>query len=429
MKAGSNLRDALLILGLIVIVGGVFAWLGAPPTIQLLINAGCYALLALGLNVQWGYGGQFNFGILGFVMLGGYGVVITSYPLNGAFWGSDAPRMLVGAALAATIGALLIVLATRADRIGIRGRFKTFLVVVAWAIAYIAFRSQIDPAATEIEKTAGFIGGLGLPVYLGWVVGGIIAGAVAYLIGKAVLGLRTDYLAIATIGIAEIIRALLKNADWLTRGTLTVSPLPWPVPTALETGIANPYEALTVSRAMFLSLLVVIIFIIFVLLQRIYNGPWGRMMRAIRDNHTAAEAMGKDVKARQIELFIFGAVLMGLGGALMVTYYQLFDPAGYLPVNHTFIVWVMVIVGGAGSNIGAMFGAVLIIVAWTMSEPLSRVVFFKLDEWFVALGWGSIPDIDARAAQMRVFVLGLVITLALRYAPRGLIPERIRHHE
>lgn len=426
---GSNLRDGLLILGLAVIVACVFLWLGAPGAIQILVVAGCYALFALGLNVQWGYGGQFNFGILGFVMLGGYGVVVASYPLNGAFWASEGPHMLVGAALAAAIGALLIVLASRADRIGITGKFKTTLVVLAWAVAYVGYRSQIDPAATEIEATAGFIGGLGLPVLLGWVVGGIFAGAVAYLIGKACLGLRTDYLAIATIGIAEIIRALLKNADWLTRGTLTVSPIPWPVPTALETGIANSYDALTFARGTFLSIVVVVVFLVFLLLQRIYNGPWGRMMRSIRDNHVAAEAMGKDVKGRQLELFIFGSVLMGIGGAIMVTYYQLFDPGGYLPVNHTFVIWVMVIVGGAGSNVGAMFGAVLIIISWNLSEPLSRLAFVKIDEWMQALGLGAIPEIDSRAAQMRVFVLGLVITLALRYAPRGLIPERIRHHQ
>jgi branched-chain amino acid transport system permease protein len=121
-------------------------------------------------------------------------------------------------------------------------------------------------------------------------------------------------------------------------------------------------------------------------------------------------------------------VLMGVGGAVLSTYTQLFDPGGYMPITHTFVVWVMVIVGGAGNNLGALFGGVLIIIAWNMSEPLSRLAFQQVDQLSQSLGWGAIPDLDARSLQMRVFLLGLVITFALRYAPKGLIPERIRSH-
>ncbi len=147
---------------------------------------------------------------------------------------------------------MLIVAASNAHRVGIRGKARVALIVLAWAIAYIGYRSQIDPAATFIEANVGFVGGLGLPVELSWLVGGLLAGGVAWLIGNVCLGLRSDYLAIATIGIAEIIRAFLKNMDWLTRGTLTVSPLPWPVPTALDTGIGDRTLALIASRSLFL---------------------------------------------------------------------------------------------------------------------------------------------------------------------------------
>jgi branched-chain amino acid transport system permease protein len=384
-----------------------------------------YALVALGLNVQWGYGGQFNFAVMGLLMLGGYAVVAASYPLNDKFWNSEGPAMLGGAIIAAVLGAVLVIAAHQVHRLGIRGKTKAAIVVIAWAIAYFGYRSQIDPATTFIEAKAGFIGGAGLPVLVGWAFGGVLAAIVAYVIGKISLGLRTDYLAIATIGISEIIRAFLKNMDWLTRGTLTVSPLPWPVPLPLETGIANPSLALLAARSMFLSVVVVLVAIIFLLLQRAYNGPWGRMMRAIRDDHVAAEAMGKDVKARQLQIFVLGAVLIGIAGAIMSTYPQLYDPAGYQPINHTFIVWVMLIVGGAGNNLGAIFGAVLIIIVWNISEPLSVALFQTLDDALRTLGWGSIPDVQSRALQMRVFFLGLVIVLALRYAPRGLIPERL----
>ena len=432
MSATPNLRDGLLIAGLGALIAVVFFWFGPVVTVQLLVSAVTYGLIALGLNVQWGYGGQFNFGVMGFLMLGGYAVVLTSYPINDAFWGSDGPALLGRAIVAAVIGLLLILGAHRVDRIGITGAAKGFIVVVAWAVAYVGYRSQIDPATVLIEAEAGFIGGFGLPVLLSWIVGGVIAGAVAFLIGKAVLGLRTDYLAIATIGIAEIIRALLKNMDWLTRGTLTVSPLPWPVPAPLDLlamGVDDNRMALLFARSFFLSVVVVAIAIIFLLLQRAYAGPWGRMMRAIRDNYVAAESMGKDVKGRQVELFVLGAVLIGIGGAMMTTYVQLYDPAGYQPINHTFIVWVMVIVGGAGNNLGALFGGVLIIIAWNISEPLSLLLFQWLDAAGQAIGLPAIPDVGSRALQMRVFFLGLVIVLALRYAPRGLIPERVRKRD
>jgi branched-chain amino acid transport system permease protein len=418
-------RDGLLLAALAAATFGIFLWFGGPVTVQLLVSAATYALVALGLNVQWGYGGQFNFAVMGLLMLGGYAVVAASYPLNPLFWDSDGPMMLGGAIIAAVVGAALVIAAHQAHRIGIRGKAKGLLVVLAWAVAYIAYRAEIDPATTLIEAKAGFVGGVGLPVLVGWAFGGVLAAVVAYVIGKICLGLRTDYLAIATIGISEIIRAFLKNMDWLTRGTLTVSPLPWPVPLPLDTGISDPSLGLLTARAMFLSVVVILVAIIFLLLQRAYHGPWGRMMRAIRDDPVAAAAMGKDVKARQLQVFVLGAVLIGIAGAVMSTYPQLYDPAGYQPINHTFIVWVMLIVGGAGNNLGAMFGAVLIILAWNVSEPLSLAVFQTLDDTLRNLGWGSIPDVQSRALQMRVFFLGALIVVALRYAPRGLIPERL----
>ena len=429
MTSSANLRDGLLFAGLGIIILAVFWFLGPAAAIQLMVSAVIYALVTLGLNVHWGYGGQFNFAVMGFLMLGGYAVVLTSYPLNMDFWNSDGPMLLGRAAIAAIVGAIIIVAAHNAHRIGIRGRAKVILLIIAWFVAYVAYRSEIDPATTYIEAGAGFVGGLGLPIELAWLVGGVIAGGVAYLIGYVCLGLKPDYLAIATIGISEIIRAFLKNMDWLTRGTLTVSPLPWPVPTALETGVSDTSLALMVSRSLFLAVTVVATAIIFFLLQRAYGGAWGRMMRAIRDSDVAAESMGKNVKARQIELFVLGAVLIGIGGALMTTYVQIYDPGGYQPINHTFIVWVMVIVGGAGNNIGALFGGVLIILAWNMSAPLSLLAFQWVDMGLQALGLPAIPDVDSRALQMRVFILGLVIVLALRYAPKGLIPERIRRED
>ncbi|WP_027835970.1 branched-chain amino acid ABC transporter permease [Maritalea myrionectae] len=422
-------RDAMLFLALGVFLLAIAVWQQIPTTLFMLVTASAYALIALGLNVQWGYAGLFNFGVMGFLMVGGVAVTFVSYPINEAFWASDGPFMLFKALLAAIFGGVLVYLATNSQRFGIKGKLRTFLIVVSWATAYIVYRSQIDPAARLIEDEAGFIGGLGLPVVLGWLFGGVLAGAIAYIVGRICLGLRTDYLAIATIGISEIIRALVKNMDWFTRGTLTVSPLPWPTPSPADivaSGLEDATMSTVLARVGFLSLTVLMIAVIFYFLQKAYEGPWGRMMRAIRDNNVSATAIGKNVTKRELEVFILGSILMGIGGAILASFSQILDPSGYQPINHTFIVWVMIIVGGAGNNYGALFGGVFIYIVWTVSEPASVLLFGYISDFSEGAGIGAIPNIESRALQMRVFVLGLVITFALRYFPQGVIPERIR---
>ncbi len=425
----SPLRRGLLLFAamfiMVVVIGLVQ---GTASILLILTQATGFALIALGLNIQWGYGGLFNFAIMGFLMVGGASTVFLSYPVNMAFWESDGPMMLGRALIAFLIGVALVMLARRSDRIGITGKWKTTLVVLAWFAGYIIYRTQIDPAAAYIESTAGFVGGLGLHPVLGWAFGGLVSAVIAFYIGKISLGLRTDYLAIATIGISEILRALIKNMDWLTRGTMTVSPMPWPTPLPQQlqaAGLSIP-DSFIYARLMFLGIAVLFLVIAFVLVQRVYGGPWGRMMRAIRDNHISAASMGKDVTGRQLELFVFGSILMGIGGAILATFTQIFDPSGYQPINHTFMIWVMVIVGGAGNNWGVVLGAFLIYIVWVISDPLAQLIFLNLSQLTSNIGWGAIPEIDSRALQMRVFVLGVVITIALRYAPKGLLPEVVK---
>ncbi len=242
------------------------------------------------------------------------------------------------------------------------------------------------------------------------------------------LGLRTDYLAIATIGIAEIIKALIKNMDWLTRGTQTVSPVPWPTPLPQQWQLwgYSINESFILGRLSFLAVTAAIFILAFFLVQRAYRGPWGRMMRAIRDNFTAAGSMGKNVKSRQIEIFVLGSVLMGIGGAILVSFNQILDPSGFQPINHTFLIWVMVIVGGAGNNWGVIVGTMLIYVIFIVADPIAQFFLLNLSHWTESIGWGAIPEIDSRSLQMRVFVIGLVIWLTLRFAPKGLLPEVVR---
>lgn len=421
-------RTLILFLGLFALFAVVGWLLGAASISLLLVQSFAYALIALGLNIQWGYGGLFNFGIMGMLMIGGAAVTFISYPINAQFWGSDGPLMLGKALAAFAFGFALVYGARQLHRVGVTGKLKTALVILAWIISYCVYRSQIDPAAAYIEANAGWIGGLGLHPVLGWIFGGVLAAGVAYIVGRICLGLRTDYLAIATIGISEIIRALLKNMDWLTRGTLTVSPIAWPVPGPqdLQADGVPIADSFLLARLGFLALVLVILALAFLLIQRAYGGPWGRMMRAIRDNFVAAGSMGKNVKSRQLQIFVLGSVLMGIGGGILVSFQQIYDPGSYQPINHTFLIWVMVIVGGAGNNWGAVFGALLIYLTWMVSDPVSQWLFNGISDWSTHIGWGAIPEIQSRASQMRVFVLGVVITIALRYAPRGLIPEMVR---
>ncbi|MEP7241480.1 MAG: branched-chain amino acid ABC transporter permease [Devosia sp.] len=400
-------------------------WQGTANLTLILCQSAAYALIALGLNIQFGFGGLFNFAILGLLAVGGFTTVFISYPVNAPFWSSDGP-MLLGRALGVLIaGGVLVWLARR---IGMRDPWHSVLVGLCWFVAYVAYRSQIDPAADYIEHTSGWVGGLGLNPLLGWALGGVLAGIVAYFVGRVALGLRTDYLAIATIGIGEIIRTFIKNMDWLTRGTLTVSPIPWPVPLPQDLqAVGVPIgTSFVYSRLAFLGVAVVIVLAVIVLIARAYAGPWGRMMRAIRDNHIAAGSMGKNVTRRQLEVFVLGSIPMGIGGAMLTTFAQIFDPSSYQSVNHNFMPWVMVIVGGTGNSLGVILGVLLIYVIWIVSDPASQFVLLNLSALFQHIGWGAIPEIDSRSVQMRVFVLGIVIWLALRFAPRGLLPEIIR---
>ena len=412
-------RETILISLSAVLVMLVFMSFGAAFGLRMMAEIACFSIIALGLSIQWGYAGLFNAGIMGFIALAAFISMLVSFPVNEAFRESGYAGQLFWVFFKLFIGIAIIWGIAKFPLLQDRVKLRRLLMLIAIAVTYLSFMQNLEPVARGIETSAGFIGGLGLPVWMGWLAGGIVAGVLAWFVGHICLGLRSDYLAIATLGIAEIIKAILKNADWLTRGTLTVSPLPWPVATPGEIGFIA-------SRALYLTVTVVIIALILWLLQRAYNAPWGRMIRAIRDNELSSAAMGKDVNGRRLEVFMFGSVLMGIGGAALITFNSIFDPSGFLPLHHTFLIWVMVILGGAGNNIGTMLGAVIVYIVWVVSEPTTLVVFEAIKyiglEWF---DWQAPNDFDSRALQMRVFLIGLTITLVLRYAPKGLLPEKI----
>jgi branched-chain amino acid transport system permease protein len=269
-----------------------------------------------------------------------------------------------------------------------------------------------------------------LPILLAWLVGGLLAAAAAWVIARIALGLRSDYLAIATLGISEIIIAMLKNEGWLTRGVLNVTGLPSPVPTVKELQIEpyslEPDASLIVNKLLFVAVIAVFLLLFLWLAHRALHSPWGRMMRAIRDNEEAANAMGKNVVRRHRQVFILGSFLLGVGGAMLATNVLQFEPAGYQPLRYTFLIWVMVIVGGSGNNLGSVVGGLLIWFAWIQAEPVASWLFALLGSGLPEEGGDLAILLAERAPQMRTLIMGLALLLVLRFAPRGIWPEALQ---
>ena len=296
--------------------------------ISLLTMGGIYAVLTLGLNVQWGFAGLFNAGIAGFLAIGLYTTAILT----------TAPE-------------------------------------------------------------ASHIGGLQLPYVVSFAAAMAISGIIAYLIGKVCLRLRSDYLAIATIGIAEILRLIFKNETWATNGPRGIAQIPKPFETLPE-----PWNQLA-----FMGLVIAIVAVIYILLEVARKSPWGRVMTAIRENETAAKAAGKNVEVFRMEGFVIGCMIMALAGALLGHYLKFVDPNTSDPMLATFIVWVMLIVGGSANNKGAIVGAMLIWAVWSATEILTN---------------RFLPaDLAIRTAYVRIFLIGLALQIFLQKYPHGIVPE------
>ncbi|SDZ38698.1 amino acid/amide ABC transporter membrane protein 2, HAAT family [Jannaschia faecimaris] len=392
------------------------------------------AIMALGVNMQWGYAGLFNVGIMGFVALGGLGAVLVSMPPNVEAASAGGLRIIIGLVFGAATVVASILAYTRLKK------FRGWVTVAILLAGFFIFRAVLDPGVEAVEAvnpaSAGNIGGLGLPVLMAWPIGGLLAAGVAWIIGKTALGLRSDYLAIATLGIAEIVIAVMKNEDWMARGVKNVIGLPRPVPyevdlqtapwfTDLATRFgADPVSASTVFvKLAYAGLFGVILLGLIWLTQMALASPWGRMMRAIRDNEVAAEAMGKDVTARHLQIFVLGSAVVGLAGAMMTTLDGQLTPGTYQPLRYTFLIWVMVIVGGSGNNWGSVLGGFLIWWLWVQVEPMGALLMQAITAGMADGTWLKGHLLDS-VAHMRLLTMGLILLLVLRFSPKGLLPEK-----
>ncbi|MFV0360422.1 branched-chain amino acid ABC transporter permease [Tropicimonas sp.] len=429
-------RNALLF-GFVALLYIATGFMQSWNTALAIFNMGLIsAIMALGVNIQWGYAGLFNVGIMGFVALGGLATVLVSMPPVTAAWEAGGARMM--AALA--VGAATVAIGVLSYKRMKAGRRRTLAIVAIFAVGFVLYGMLFNPARNAIEAinpaSTGYLGGLGLPILLSWPVGGLLAAAAAWLIGKTALGLRSDYLAIATLGIAEIIIAVLKNEDWLDRGVKNVVGLPRPVPwevdlqqsaAFVERAASLGLDPTTASslwvKLLYSGLFATVLVLMILLTQLALKSPWGRMMRAIRDNETAAEAMGKDVTRRHLQIFVLGSAICGIAGAMMTTLDGQFTPGTYQPLRFTFLIWVMVIVGGSGSNWGSVLGGFLIWWLWSQVEPIGGALMNLITMPLPAGSALKVHLLDS-VQHIRLLTMGVVLLLVLRFSPRGLIPEK-----
>ncbi|WP_170606981.1 branched-chain amino acid ABC transporter permease [Ruegeria arenilitoris] len=444
------------IVGALILVTGVLQGWNAAI---LILNMGLIsAIMSIGVNLQWGFAGLFNVGVMGFVALGGLAVVLVSTPPTPRAWAAGG----YGVVLSLLLGAATVVAAVMIAKKVPKGRAQTLSIIGVLVVGFFVYRAIFDPSIAAVEAinpaVEGNLGGMNLPVLFAWPAGGLLAAGAAWLIGKTALGLRSDYLAIATLGIAEIIIAVLKNEDWLARGVKNVYGIPRPTPiVGYEVDLQqdpdfiaraewlglDPVTASTLSVKLGYSLLFAVILVILLwMAQMALRSPWGRMMRAIRDNEVAAEAMGKDVTRRHLQIFVLGSAICGIAGAMMTTLDGQLTPGAYQPLRFTFLVWVMVIVGGSGNNFGAVLGAFVIWFLWVQVEPMgayaatlmqngSASLQASLSEnssgllQSIASGLVLMSDhIQANVQHMRMLTMGLILLIVLRFNPKGLIPEK-----
>jgi branched-chain amino acid transport system permease protein len=432
-ETGKTYALFAMVVVLIIGTGVVQSWNSA----LFILNMGLIsAIMALGVNLQWGIAGLLNVGIMGFVALGGLATVLVSMDPVPDAWDAGGPRLFLGLAL----GAASILAVGMAYAKLPKGWARIIGVAIVAIIGFNITRGVLDPAVQAVEAVnpalTGYLGGLGLPVLIAWPVGGLFAAAAAWVIGKTALGLRSDYLAIATLGISEIIIAILKNEDWMSRGVKNVIGIPRPLPYEIDlqadpsfveraAGLGlDPMTASTLYVKIGYGVLFAIVLgILLVLSQLALNSPWGRMMRAIRDNETAARAMGKNVTARHLQVFVLGSAICGIAGAMMTTMDSQLTPGSYQPLRFTFLIWVMVIVGGSGNNLGSILGGFLVWFLWVQVEPLGAGLM-NIITMPIAEDSAIRAHLLEGAAYMRLLTMGVFLLVMLRFSPKGLIPEK-----
>ena len=437
MKQHLDIITAYIIMGLLIIlVGLIQSW---PMALAILNLCLISAVMTMGANIQWGYAGLINFGIMGFTALGGLAAVLVSVPPVREAWQTGGFNMILS--LFVVIGIIFSIkfILKKFPKSNKRNLGIIAVIIIGFIIVRIFFGPAVESIEAVNPATTGFLGGLGLPIIFSWIVGAFFAAAVAYVIGKITLGLRADYLAIATLLISEIIIAIVKHEDWLARGVKNVIGLKRPVPYEVNLQSTDWFinlaekldlrviEASSVFvKLCYTGLFSIVVILVLILCQKALYSPWGRMMRAIRDNEEAANAMGKNVVKQHLQIFILGSAVVGIAGAMLTTYDGLFTPGSYQPLRFTFLIWVMVIVGGSGNNFGAILGGFAVWFVWIEAAPISL--------YLINIFAGGLEETNTFKKHLiesipyfRYLMMGTGLLLIMRYRPKGILPEKIRH--
>ena len=439
-------------MGLIILVGIFQSWNIALSIFNLCLIS---AVMTMGANIQWGYAGLINFGIMGYTALGGLAAVLISVNPVQEAWSAGGSNILFSLFL--IIGMVLAVryVLKKYDK----SKLRTYIIATIIITGIILVRFVSEPGIEAIEEVnpakTGFLGGFGLPIIFSWIVGAVFAGGLAFIIGKVALGLRADYLAIATLLISEIVIAIIKHEDWLTRGVKNViglkRPAPYEVDLQQTDWFINLVEKFNFSKLNLIQdfserqsalnqlviegssifvklcysgLFLVVVIILLILTQKALYSPWGRMMRAIRDNEEAANAMGKNVVKQHLLIFVLGSAIVGIAGAMLVTQDGLFTPGSYRPMRYTFLIWVMVIVGGSGNNFGAILGGFAVWFLWIEAAPIALFVINLTTSGLADTHFLKQHLIES-VPYFRFLMMGIGLLLIMRYRPKGILPEKI----
>ena len=432
-----NYINAYLVCAFLFLLVGLFqSWNVAFSILNLCLIS---AIMSIGINIQWGNSGIVNFGVMGFAAIGGLCGVLISMPPTLEVW-KDGTAVILIILFSFLISGILVKKFLKKFIYNKYLKILLSIIIILFSLYFI--KSIFIPSINFIENTnsakTGYIGGLNLPIILSWPIAGLFCGVIAFLIGKIALGLRSDYLAIATLGISEIIIYIIKNEEWLARGVKNVNGLPRPVPYEIDLQKNEFIQTLSntlnlsvielsslIVKCLYSILFILVLLIIFFLLQKAIKSPWGRMMRAVRDNETSAEAMGINVKKRHLQVFIIGSAIIGISGAMLTTLDGQFTPSSYQPLRYTFLIWIMVIIGGSGNNHGAIIGGFAIWFFWIQAEPIG-IFLIELITIFLSDQNEMKLYLLNHAAYMRLLLMGLVLILALRFFPKGIIEEEKR---
>ncbi|MHA2364948.1 MAG: branched-chain amino acid ABC transporter permease [Candidatus Hodarchaeales archaeon] len=327
---------------------------------------------------------------------------------------------------------------------------QIFSFAAIFGIAALSLNLEIgNTGLTNFGKVAfimvgSYVTGLtllfGYNILVAFIVGIIVSGFLGYLVAIPTLKLREDYLAIVTIAIGEVLRTFVKTEGWIQypQSGKYGGPIGLAVPNTFyymfqdDVTFGNyTIEASILSSFVFMIITLILLLIVYVFVEFLYNSPWGRILKGIRENDVAVESLGKNVVSYKTHSFIIGSGLAGFSGGLWAIYIINFAPDGFQPIL-TFNIWIIVIIGGLSNNRGVIVGSFLF---WTL-EQMTRLykidISNQLDNVASLLNpIKEIPFVTSLQGFIRIdpvfgqnIFFGLILILFLLYRPHGILPER-----